>query len=221
MKLRLGRGAAFAAAAVAASLFFLLCMAFYGREDYLAPEKVLERGDAVRFRIATAFVQPFGAGAFLGFGMLFAWSVIAYFRESVGAVLPRVVGLAACIPSFCAMTSLASDPTEFWAGSVGTWMGDVVYRGFGPVLGWAVVGTLFLVSFALATEFGFYSHLKSLRGTLSFPLLPPESPEEAAGTAVLEPGAAEPVESWKSGAPFEPAPDLSPADDAPFAPDAA
>ena len=221
MKLRLGRGATIAAAAVAASLFFLLCMAFYGREDFLSPEKVLERGDALRFRIASVFVEPFGAGAYLGFGLLFTWSVIAYFRESVGAVLPRLVGMAACIPSFCAMTSLASGPHEFWSGSVGTWMGDVVYRGFGPVLGWAVVGTLFLVSFAMATEYGFYSHLTSLRGSLSFPLLPPEREEEgAAGTAVLEPGTPEPVEAWKSGSAeplsFEPAPlDLPPLDAAP------
>ena len=33
MKLRLGRGAAIAAGAVAASLFVLLCMLFYGKED--------------------------------------------------------------------------------------------------------------------------------------------------------------------------------------------
>ena len=69
--------------------------------------------------------------------------------------IPRLVGIAACVPSFCALTSLASDPHEFWAGSVGIWMGDLCFRGFGPFLAWTVMGTLFLVSFALATEFGF------------------------------------------------------------------
>jgi hypothetical protein len=195
MKHRLGRGATFAAAAVAVSLFVMLCMAFYGKDDYLAPERVLARGDALRFRIASLLVEPFGAGAFLGLGLLFVWSVIAFFREGVGPVVPRLVGVAACIPAFCAITSLASSagPHEFWAGSVGVWMGDVVYRGFGPVMAWAVVGTLFLVSFAMATEMGFYGHLATLRGRLSFPLLPPEEPaaEESfsasSATAVLEP----------------------------------
>src|SRR5690349_9798761 len=190
MKHRLGRGAAIAAGAVAASLFVLLCMLFYGKEDYLAPERILARGDALRFRIASVFVEPFGAGAYLAFGIAFAWSIVAYFRESMGALLPRVVGAAACIPSFCALTSLVSSPHEFWAGSVGVWTGDVVFRGFGPVLGVAVLGTLFLVSFALATQFGFYTQFASLRGSLSFPLLPPEEASPDAGTAVLEPGEA-------------------------------
>ncbi len=198
MKLRLGRGAAFAAGAVAASLFVLLCMLFYGKQDYLSPERILARGDALRFRIASMFVEPFGAGAYLAFGIAFAWSVVAYFRESVGALLPRIVGVAACIPSFCALTSLVSSPHEFWAGSVGVWTGDIVHRGFGPVLGVAVLGTLFLVSFAMATQFGFYAQFASLRGSLSFPLLPPEEPAYAGATAVLEPGQAEPVESWKT-----------------------
>ncbi|HEU4394345.1 MAG TPA: DNA translocase FtsK, partial [Planctomycetota bacterium] len=148
-------------------------------------------------------------GAFLALGIVFAWSVIAYFRESVGSLVPRLVGIAACVPSFCALTSLASDPHEFWAGSVGIWMGDLCFRGFGPFLAWTVMGTLFLVSFALATEFGFQQQWAALRGTLAFPLVPPAEPEEPAapeapapllsqvmGTAVLEPGVAEPAEPW-------------------------
>jgi len=212
MKNRLGRGATIAAGAVAVSLFFLLCLMFYGREDYLAPERALGRHDAFRFRIASGLVGPFGAGAFLALGIAFAWSVIAYFRESVGSVVPRLVGIAACVPSFCALTSLASDPHEFWAGSVGIWMGDLCFRGFGPLLSWAVVGTLFLVSFALATEFGFHGQLAALRGTLAFPLVPPAEPEAAvsgaAGTAVLEPGVDLPAEPWAL-----PEPDLRGGDD--------
>jgi hypothetical protein len=212
MKIRLGRGATIAAGAVAASLFVLLCMLFYGREDYLAPERVLERSDALRFRIAASLVEPLGAGAYLALGLVFAWSVVAYFRESVGALVPRLVGIAACVPSFCGLTSLASEPHEFWAGSLGVWMGDVAFRGFGPVLAWAVVGSLFLVSFALATEFGFHGQLRALRGTLSFPLVPPAEPETPAGTplarasstALLEPGTEVPAEPWAL-----PAPDLS------------
>ena len=173
MKIRLGRGATIAAGAVAASLFVLLCMMFYGRDDYLAPERVLERADALRFRIASAFVTPLGAGAFLALGLVFAWSVVAYFRESVGAVVPRLVGVAACVPSFCGLTSLASEPHEFWSGSLGMWMGDVAYRGFGPVLAWGVIGTLFLVSFALATELGYRGLWAAHRGTLSYPHVPP------------------------------------------------
>jgi hypothetical protein len=198
MKIRLGRGATLAAGAVAASLFILLCMMFYGKEDYLSPERILARGDALRFRIASLFVEPFGAGAYLAFGLAFLWSVVAYFRDSAGSMLPRAVGAAACIPSFCALTSLAAGRHEFWAGSVGTWMGDLVYRGMGPAMAWGVLGTLFLVSFALATQFGFYTQFASLRGSLAFPLLPPEeaAPGESSATAVLEPGAAEPVESW-------------------------
>jgi len=223
MKIRLGRGATVAAGAVAASLFVLLCMMFYGRDEFLAPEKVLERHDALRFRIASALVGPFGAGAYLGMGLVFAWSVVAYFRESVGAVVPRLVGMAACVPSFCALTSLASDPHEFWAGSVGIWMGDVAFRGFGPLLAWAVVGTLFLVSFALATEFGFHGQLAALRGTLSFPLVPPAEPDEpddahlpvaapapSAATAVLEPGTEVPAEPWALPSPTSAPPTRSP-----------
>ncbi|HEU4394820.1 MAG TPA: hypothetical protein VFS92_04580, partial [Planctomycetota bacterium] len=209
MKNRLGRGATIAAGAVAVSLFFLLCMLFYGPEDYLSPERALARHDSLRFRIAAGLVEPFGAGAFLALGIVFAWSVIAYFRESVGSLVPRLVGIAACVPSFCALTSLASDPHEFWAGSVGIWMGDLCFRGFGPFLAWTVMGTLFLVSFALATEFGFQQQWAALRGTLAFPLVPPAEPEEPAApeapapllsqtmaTAVLEPGVAEPAEPW-------------------------
>ncbi len=208
MKVRLGRGAMVAGACVAVSLFFLLCLVFYGKADYLSPERFLGRGDAVRFRIASALVEPFGAGAFLGLGLLFVWSVVAWFRGNVGgSILPRVVGVAAAIPSFCAMTSLAADPREFWAGSVGIWMGDVLYRGFGPVLGWTVVGSLFMVSLALATEFGFHAQFATLRGTLSFPLLPPEPAfgEEGGGapTAVLEP----PPVSAEDLAPPGPVPD--------------
>src|SRR5688572_16833841 len=209
MKNRLGRGATIAAGAVAVSLFFLLCLLFYGPEDYLSPEKALARHDSLRFRIASVLVEPFGAGAFLALGIVFAWSVIAFFRESVGSLVPRLVGIAACVPSFCALTSLASDPHEFWAGSVGIWMGDLCFRGFGPFLAWTVMGTLFLVSFALATEFGFQQQWAALRGTLAFPLVPPAEPDEPAaaeapapllsqvmGTAVLEPGVAEPAEPW-------------------------
>jgi hypothetical protein len=216
MKHRLGRGAAIAAGAVAASLFVLLCMMFYGKEDYLSPERILSRGDALRFRIASLFVEPFGAGAYLAFGLAFLWSVVVYFREKAGAALPRVVGALACIPSFCALTSMAGGRHEFWSGSVGMWMGDLVYRGFGPVMGWTVLGTLFLVSFALATQLGFYTQFATLRGSLSFPLLPPEeaAPAEYA-TAVLEPGMAEPVESWRGGAAVDEAPAF-PAED--FAP---
>ena len=212
MKNRLGRGATIAAGAVAVSLFLLLCTLFYGPEDYLSPEKALARHDSLRFRIAAGLVEPFGAGAFLALGIVFAWSVIAYFRESVGSLVPRLVGIAACVPSFCALTSLASDPHEFWAGSVGIWMGDLCFRGFGPFLAWTVMGTLFLVSFALATEFGFQAQWAALRGTLSFPLVPPAEPEtpaeaeeaaaaepvvsQATGTAVLEPGVEVPAEPW-------------------------
>ncbi len=171
MKTSLRRPALYAAGAVAVSLFLLLCMVPYGRAEYLAPEAMLEQRDAFRYRLASLLVRPFGAGAFLGMSVVLCWSVIAYFKESVGAVLPRVVGLATVVPSFCAMTSLGSEPHEFWAGSVGIWAGNLIYGGFGPVMGWAIVGTLFAVSLAMATELGFHRYFADLRGVLSVPLL--------------------------------------------------
>lgn len=180
MKKSLRRPAMIAAGAVATSLFLLLCMARYGAADYLASGG--QRQDVLPFRIAALLVEPFGAGAFLGTGLLLAWSVIFYFKESVGAVLPRVVGLATLVPAFCAMTSLGSEPHEFWAGSVGIWAGNVLYQGFGPVLGWTIVGTLFMVSLALATDMGFHRQFAELRSSLSLPLLQPDE----GGVAVLE-----------------------------------
>jgi hypothetical protein len=176
-----------AAGAVAASLFIMLCMMFYGPEDYLSPEKIMARGDGLRFQIASVLVEPFGAGAFLGVGLVLVWGIIAYFTESLGALLPKFVGFGALVPSFCAMTSMGGEPTEFWAGSVGVWAGDVMMQGFGPLLGWVVMGSLFIVSFALATQFGFYNQLSGLRGSLSFPLLPSDEDEGGTATAVLPP----------------------------------
>jgi len=174
MKVRLGRPALVAAGVVAVSLFLMLCMAFYGREDYLSPERILARADALRFRIASLVVEPLGAGGFLAVGLLLAWGVIAYFRESIGAAVPRAVGFAAVVPSFCALHSLGSSSQDFWAGSLGIWAGDVLHRGFGPVAAWAVTGLLFAVSLLLATEFGFVRHLRAMRGSLAFPMMPPE-----------------------------------------------
>ncbi len=149
-----------ALAAVASSLFLLLCLANYGAGGFA------EAADpALHLRVAGWFVEIFGAGAFVLVLMPLIWGVVVYFHEETPDLRMRAFGTLLLASSVSLVAGLLQGAEAgLWTGGIGvvgvwlvTALDAFLWAAVAHTVVWTLSLALFVVSLVWATDWMFHT----------------------------------------------------------------
>ncbi|MCE9637178.1 MAG: hypothetical protein K8T90_15845 [Planctomycetes bacterium] len=188
MKSNLTPRAMTALVTTALSAFLLLCFWGYTQADADSVHGPVGLADT----LASWFVGPLGAGAWVIAVLGLAWGMIVYFEERTPDLVLRLVGTTALAASTAMLMGLVNGgKASVWAGTVGE-AGARMMIGMGTagtVLGWTVALALSAASLIFATDSLFNTLRRSGRPAYDPSLMPVEP---SRGDLLESPADAEP-----------------------------
>ncbi len=163
-----------AGAVVTLSLFVILSMLFYTPTDHVQRVSELAEQDNLRFHVAHAFFGSVGIGAYIGWTIVLAWAVIIFFRETAGELALRGISLGVAVVSGAALSELLG--SSHLGGNLGYAVAGVLSSNIGDIAGSVMMGGVFLVSLAFATDYGFISYYRAARAAIEKSEADPPAP---------------------------------------------